>query len=326
MEKSDNLALYKRPEDSFESVFDISPQEVIASMDEAGDDIPNQTPEYQITLPTAGVTRRHIPVNITDPLNPGLRSQITCEVVALTEVPALRRGIHMSRIGNYIAQLTDQSFESIQEYAGALAEAIQKSQYGGPTHTKVHGVYSYLEQVKGKGISQGKMSLENIGIHASVLQTHDHAVQTAGLVVTHLTACPCVQETLKHTGRQDVGKIAMTHSQRCETSISVENLKDVLPTREILEALDRIIFRTRNTLPRDQEALLVYQAHARPQFVEDVIRLVTASCFQLLKSNFPDSSLHVLSRSQESIHDFDIIAELNVSIQKLKEVLEQKTT
>ncbi len=325
MNKNDHIAFYERPADSFEEVFEQTARNVIARMDATGNDIPHQKPQYQIILPSAGVTREQVPVVITDPLNDNSQTRVMCEVIALTEVPALKRGIHMSRIGDCIARLTNQSFESLQEYVIALAEAIQKSQYGGPTHTKVHGVYSYLEKIHGRESGKDKISLEKFGIKASALQNKDHQTQSAGLVITHITACPCVQETLRHASSDDITASSLpllTHSQRCQTSVSVNNIVNTLPIKKLLEALDRIVFRTRSTLPREYEALLVYGAHRRPQFIEDIVRSVIVACCKLFKDQFPNSSLHVSSVSQESIHDFDIIAELEMSIQKLKEALE----
>ena len=294
-------------------------------MDAAGDDIPHQRPQYQIILPNAGVTREQIPIVITDPLNNDLQTRVICEVIALTEVPALKRGIHMSRIGDCMARLTNQSFKSLQEYAIALAEAIQRSQYGGPTHTKVHGVYSYLEKIHGREPGKDKTSLEKLGIKASVLQNKNHKIQSAGLVITHITACPCVQETLRHASSDDIIKSPLpplTHSQRCQTSVSVNDIDDTLPIKKLLETLDKIVFRTQNTLPREYEALLVSGAHRRPQFIEDIVRSVIVECYNLFKDQFPNSSLHVSSTSQESIHDFDIQAELELNIQTLRTLLE----
>ena len=85
-----------------------------------------------------------------------------------------------------------------------------------------------------------------------------------------------------------------------------------MPVHELLRAMDRVIFRTCNTLPRDLELALVYRAHREPQFVEDAARSLAAACRQLRPSSGPDDRIRIESRSLESIHGHDIVVELDV--------------
>ncbi|HVG21076.1 MAG TPA: GTP cyclohydrolase, FolE2/MptA family [Blastocatellia bacterium] len=320
-ENANKMAVYVRPGETFSDVFGSSGREVIASMDNAGDDIAQQNPRHKLTLPSAGVTRNQVPVSIVDPLDGCSRTLVYCDVVALTEVPAHKRGIHMSRMSDCIARLSGGSFQSLQEYASMLAEKIRRGQYGGPTTASVSCVYSYLEQIPGRTPDKDKLSLENIGLKASSQHAQGGERQSAGITLTNITACPCVQQTLKHATLEDVRLLpTLTHSQRCETSFSVENITGSLPVKELLEALDRVLVRTRNTLPREYEALLVHNAHKSPQFMEDVVRQAIMGGYHVLKDLFPESRLRVSSRCMESIHAFDITCELEFDIRNLRDI------
>ncbi|HWP41621.1 MAG TPA: GTP cyclohydrolase, FolE2/MptA family [Blastocatellia bacterium] len=315
------MAIYTRPEPRFEEVFGRSGRETIASMDAAGDDIAYQKPRHKLTLTSAGVSRSNVPVLVTDPFDSSSQTHISCDVTVLTEVPATKRGIHLSRISDAIARLSERTFASLQGYASALAERVRSGQYGGRTSARVSGLYSYYERVPGRTPDKDKLSLESIGLRAGSFHSPGEHAESAGLVFTNITACPCVQQTLKHASPQGVGELpTLTHSQRCETSLNVERIGGGLPVRDLLEAIDRVVVRTRNTLPREYEALLVHRAHQKPQFMEDVVRQVLFCGYEQLKERFPDSSLRVTSRCMESIHAFDITCELEYSIRDLKDI------
>jgi GTP cyclohydrolase IV len=314
------MAIYTRPEPRFEEVFGKSGRDTIASMDASGDDIAYQKPKHKLTLPSAGVSRSHVPVVLNDLFDNNSQTQLSCDVVVLTEVPATKRGIHLSRISDCIARLSERSFSTLQDYASALAEKVMSGQYGGPTTARVSGLYTYHEQVPGRTPDKDKLSLESIGLTASSELARNQSLQSAGLVFTNISACPCVQQTLKHASPQGVGELpTLTHSQRCETSFTVERITGRLAVKGLLEALDSVVVRTRNTLPREYEALLVHRAHKNPQFMEDVVRQVLVCGFEHLKNQFPESSLRVTSRCMESIHAFDVTCELEYSVRDLKD-------
>ena len=315
------MATYLRPEVKFDKVFGRSGLEAIKSMDEAGDDIAQQRPKHHLTLSAAGVSRSQAPVCVIDPIDGVSQARLSCEVEVMTEVPPDKRGIHMSRMSDRIARLSGSCFRDLQEYASTLTEEIRVSQYGGATTTKVKTAYSYIEQIPGRSPDKDKLSLETIGLRATCSRTRHDEAQGAGVELTNITACPCVQQTLRHARPDGVAALpTLTHSQRCETSFFVERITGPLPLKQLLESLDRLIVRTRNTLPREYEALLVHRAHQDPQFMEDVVRQVLAGGYHLLKDLFPESTLRVSSRCMESIHSFDINCEVEFRMRDLRDV------
>lgn len=90
-----------------------------------------------------------------------------------------------------------------------------------------------------------------------------------------------------------------------------------IPIKRLLEAIDQALVRVQNTLPREYELLMVYRSHKKPQFIEDVVREVAVKVGEAIKDDFQQSSIRVFSESMESIHDFDIQAELVESVENL---------
>ncbi len=319
------LPQFNRNWAGFSDVFGVSADQVISSMDDAGDDIPEQEPKYNISLNAVGISRHDIPVQILDPFGSGEVVQVPCSVIAETAVPYYKRGIHMSRIGNLFAQLTEKVFVSLQEYSLNVANLLTDLEYDGSSKVEVKGKLSYLEQVEGWKTEKNKVSLEHIGLTASTYTKQEKGyIQNAGIEVSNITACPCVQSTYRHTLLKSNSELEkrlinplITHSQRCRTKVEILNIDGQLniPIKEILHQVDLGIVRVLNTLPREYELLMVYQAHRYPQFIEDVVREIAVKVSQVTQENFPNSSIRVTSQSMESIHDFDIQALLEDSIQ-----------
>ena len=321
------LPRYERNQPDFSEVFGVSAAEVIQDMDVSGDDIPEQEPKYAFNINSAGVRRDNIPVKLLDPFGSEQVFQVFCSLEASTEVPYFKRGIHMSRIGDIIADSTQNTYESLQQYGLALAELLTKYEYQGSSQVKVQTKFPYLENVKGWKEEKDKVSLEHLGLSASIHTKQGSSYsQSAGITVANITACPCVQSTFKHTLKvagnlvQDsIFSPFITHSQRCRTTIEVLNLPvgKTIPIKRLLEAVDQGIVRVQNTLPREYELLMVYRAHKKPQFIEDVVREVAVRVGHVIKDDYQQSSIRVFSESMESIHDFDIQAELVESVENL---------
>ncbi len=324
---SEYLPRFNRNWAGFSEVFGVSADRVIPSMNNGGDDIPEQEPKYNISLNSVGVSRNNIPVQILDPFGSGKAVQVSCSVVAETALPYYKRGIHMSRIGDIFANLTQKVFDSLQEYSLNVANLLTDLEYGGLSKVEVKGELSYLEQVEGWKPEKNKVSLEHIGLTATTHTKHEkNYIQNAGIEISNITACPCVQSTYRHTLLQSNSELnkhlinpLITHSQRCRTKVEILNIHEQMniPIKEILNQIDLGIVRVQNTLPREYELLMVYQAHMYPQFIEDVVREIAVKVSQVTRENFPNSSIKVTSQSMESIHDFDIQALLEDSIENL---------
>jgi GTP cyclohydrolase FolE2 len=305
----------ERTSDRFEATFGASTADVLSSMAAAGDDLVQRAPAYPIAIGDVGC-RRDLIVRCADPLGGASIVSAVCRVTIGTAVPATRRGVHMSRLGDALARASEATYEDVTALATTLADAIDASQYGGPTRVAIDATFPFVEDVPPEAAGPTKRSLESLRLVARVVTGRRRRIDS-GFRVTHIVACPCVQQTFRHVrlaqGRGDpaVGAPVFTHSQRCETTVVVCGITRRLPLTRVLTELDAVIHRTRATLPRGGELLLVHRAHERPQFVEDAVRDVATAIVRAGVAPF--DKLCVRSRSVESIHDFDLSARATVT-------------
>lgn len=315
--------IYNRSGPRFEDLFQASPDEVVGSMDRAGDNVPEKKPHWPLRLNAAGLVRERIPVRVEDPFHSGATTVVNCRLSVSTHVPHDKRGIHMSRLNHVIAESVIRTCRDLDEYTRQLAEAVNHCQYDGPSEVRVDGWLSYWESVAGRHAGKEKLSLEEIGLSATARLGRGSSQLTSGLSFDHLTACPCVQKMLQHARRPgdataDADRYpAVTHSQRCRSYVSVSNHAGTFPLARLLKEFDKVVFRTQNTLPREHELKLVYLAHEQPQFIEDVVRELVLACHRVLRAEHPDCRVEVSSSSMESIHSFDIHASAAVAIREL---------
>ncbi len=323
-----SLPIHQRHTPEFHGVFERTARETIATMNELGRDVANQRATQPLALQKMGVIRTSVPVGISDPFGGSAPVQLACTVDLSVGVPQDRRGIHVSRIGDVLARLTTRAYSSLVDYATHLAQELETTQHAPEAHVRVEGDLVYLEENQGV---KTKQSLEALGLFASVDRVGGTSTLSQGLAFSHITACPCVQETYRQShseasagflrdvdGRQ---MPFMTHSQRCRTRLSLIGIKAPLDTLALLNRIDKIVVRTRNTMPRELELMTVYQAHARPQFLEDVLRDLTFALSGDLASESPQSRIHIHSVSMESIHDFDLHGEIDFTLDELRRAL-----
>ena len=325
------LSAHQRSRRAFADTFERDHQQTILAMDQAGADIPNQPPKTALKLKRVGVKRSSIPVQIFDPLGGGQIVQLSCGVEASVSLEAQRRGIHVSRIGDLLAKLSGQVFPSLQEYASQLGELLRTGQKSHAAQVTVQGVFTYLEKVSGM---KEKASLEHLELFAAAELDGDHPAFSSGIGFNHLTACPCVQETYRnsflpdkprpHSAGEEQHIPLLTHSQRCRTRVMISGVTETPPLPELLACIDAIVVRSQNTLPRDLELLNVFRAHAAAQFIEDALRDLLLGLYQVVRKRSAEGAISIQSISFESIHDFDLEAEIECSLRELDEIFGPK--
>ena len=285
-------------------------------MDNAGKDIPRQKPANPLQIDSVGVTRTDIPVIIRSPLEGSRLVTIMCIVKASLMLPSSARGIHVSRIGHIFANLAAEEFDSLHHYAMRLQKAISRDQGAVKCEIFVAGVLTYSEQTESL---KRKVSLEHLLIRASVSGSVNEPRVSSGIGFNHITACPCVQETFRHSSDDNLSEGAnkgpmFTHSQRCRTYIDFIGVDAPPSLPKLLEAIDSIVVRSMNTLPRDLELLSVHRAHVNAQFVEDILRDLAVATRKLVEAPTSQATVRVESTSFESIHDFDLHGFIEVPV------------
>lgn len=262
--------------------------------------------------------RHHVPVRIQHPLAADHRVTVQCTIDIGTGLPASHRGIHVSRLGDALARACVRDYTDLTDFAETLCRAVSSRQYGGPTRIAVEGHVSWLEDIGGV---KDKLSLEQLGLFAACHQDGDRIRRTSGIGFSHITSCPCVQQTLRHT-LMGQGIVPQTdaphliHSQRTCTTVrvTVDDAKVAVSTATLLAVADETVILTLSTLPRDQELQIVHRAHTEPQFLEDVLRLLAAGVARALVDVPDDARVQIASKSIESIHPHDLVGHIDCAI------------
>lgn len=325
------LPRHQRTRRSFAGTFERDHEQTIEAMDRGGHDIPNQAPSTPLGLRNIGVKRSAIPVVLRNPLGGKEPVHLSCTVDARVSLAAAKRGIHVSRIGDLLARRSGEVYPSLLDYADSLNADLRAAQKSESAMVAVEGIFTYLEEIS--GVKQ-KQSLEHLQLFAAADFDQDRSTRSCGIGFSHITACPCVQETYRNSfagkgsERARAGKQVplITHTQRCQTRITITRADEFPGLSELLACIDPVVVRNQNTLPREFELLNVHRAHAEPQFLEDVLRDLTRAVHRLVREKAPEGKIRIQSVSLESIHDFDMEGEIEFSVKDLDKILRGKTS
>jgi GTP cyclohydrolase FolE2 len=321
------LPVFQRRSASFEETFGVGVTEVLAAIGEAGADPVANAPRVEIDLQSVGYRRSGIVIQIDDPFGSGQLVPCVATVRVGSGVPAARRGLHLSRLGDALARAVTQPYADLGELARALADTVSRTQYGEETRVDVRGRINFLEPASSPPGPAVKQSLETLHLLARARAggRHGRVRVDAGIRFAHLVACPCVQKVWQYTRAaaagvppiDDPSAPGFTHSQRCVTTVLARGLQKALPIPALLRRIDETIVRTMSTLPRGSELATVYRAHRSPQFIEDALREALWAFARVLDGQ-PFTHLDGRSTSAESIHDFDLSASATLTAEQAR--------
>ncbi|MDA8054248.1 MAG: GTP cyclohydrolase, FolE2/MptA family, partial [Thermoplasmatales archaeon] len=145
-----------------------------------------------------------------------------------------------------------------------------------------------------------------------------------GVTATGITVCPSAMKTVSALmNRKEDSPPYISHNQRNDVSILMEvpDGWDVEVNELIDIAEQSMSAPTYELLKREEEGLLVLQAHKNPKFVEDAVR----DAMKLIVKDFakmPDHvSVKVTSESYETIHKHNAYAEKSGTLGDLRKEL-----
>jgi GTP cyclohydrolase-4 len=217
------------------------------------------------------------------------------------DVPAEKKGIHMSRLIESVTEAMSEAVEeevlkthtSLEELGKCVIERLE----GKHPHRRAEVWIKTHLIIPRKTPASGKTSYEPYDVEVGVIKNEDDSFEKVLRVkVVGNTVCP-------HAMANNNGK---THIQRAvgelevrapfEEEIALEDMIDVVessfshPTYTLLKTID--------------ENAVVQGMFANPKFVEDVAREIFAKA----KGRF-NGKIHVRVVSNEGIHKHDVIAE-----------------
>jgi GTP cyclohydrolase-4 len=85
--------------------------------------------------------------------------------------------------------------------------------------------------------------------------------------------------------------------------------------RDIIELIHVRTNQVYGILKRPDELEVVFKAHQNPAFVEDIVRDIAETAYKFFKDKVPsDTKLVVRATSEESIHQHNAVAEVEMTL------------
>ncbi|MBW2466101.1 MAG: GTP cyclohydrolase I FolE2, partial [Deltaproteobacteria bacterium] len=150
-------------------------------------DVPEESPSFPIPLQKVGISNKTVWVSLVD--NRGGHIPFTARI--FVDLPADRRGIHMSRIEQVITALHEKEFSSLPEYGKLLAAHVLEKQRAEKVYLELTGQMPLIQ----KAVVSKLSSIDSIEVSFSIeldkSRTGTSENVRVGVGVYHLTACPC---------------------------------------------------------------------------------------------------------------------------------------
>ena len=287
----------------------------------------------QLSLGKVGITGIRKPLVIQ---RPERTHTLSAGFEVYVDLPALRKGSDLSRNAQVLAEVVDETVHrparSLESACLAIArELLPRHPYAREAEVRVEAEY-----FRPRGIREDRVSLENFTLLAAAWARRRPSwveVQKAiGAEAVGMTACPCAMETCRARleaefpllrDAQFAAMPIITHNQRNRSRLllTLEEEAEV-EADELLDILEGAQSSpTYAILKRGDEGQVVLDAHRRPRFVEDVVR----AALSLLAERFPQlpdtTGVEVATRSEESIHKYDVRAEHRSTLGALRREL-----
>jgi GTP cyclohydrolase-4 len=111
-----------------------------------------------------------------------------------------------------------------------------------------------------------------------------------------------------------------SHNQRGYASIFIDLPPRMdVDVRNLAEIVHAKLNQVYSVLKREDELEVVYKAHLNPTFVEDACREVAKGVYEFLREKMrPESIVRIRVVSEESIHQHDAFAQIEMSFEQLK--------
>ncbi|NJE53738.1 GTP cyclohydrolase IV [Thermococcus sp. 21S9] len=217
------------------------------------------------------------------------------------DVPAEKKGIHMSRLVESITEAMSEAVEEeVREAHSSLEElgrAVIRRLEGKHPHRRAEVWIKTHLIIPRETPASGKTSYEPYDVEVGVIKNEDGTFEKVLRVrVIGNTACP-------HAMANNNGK---THIQRAIGELEVRTAFDEeIALEDMIDVVESSFSHPTYTLLKTVDENAVVQGmFANPKFVEDVAREIFVKAREKFRGK-----LHVKVISNESIHKHDVIAE-----------------
>ncbi len=286
----------------------------------------------RLGLREVGVSGVRKPLSVR---RPGGAVTLHAEFSVHVDLPASRKGSDLSRNAEILAEIVDATalrpVASLEEACRAIArELLLRHSYAHRTR-----VDARADHFLPRGVTPGRRSFEDFLLlaDARAQREEDGSLSaesySVGAEALGMTACPCAMETARARLEEEFPLLKdpslaslpiVSHNQRNRTTLLFGFTEPAeVEAEEIVAAIEEAQSSpTYAILKRGDEAGVVLAAHRNPKFVEDVLRDLLTSVPRKFPS-LPDSTIvRATTRSEESIHKYDVTASHEASFRELR--------
>ncbi|WP_461866843.1 GTP cyclohydrolase IV [Thermococcus sp.] len=216
------------------------------------------------------------------------------------DVPAEKKGIHMSRLVESITETMSEAVEEEVRRAHTsleeLGRCIIKHLEGKHPHKRAEVWIKTTLILERETPASGRVTYEPYDVEVGVIKEGNSFEKVLRVKVIGNTACP-------HAMANNNGK---THIQRAVGELEVRTtFEERIALEDMIEVVESSFSHPTYTLLKTvDENAVVKGMYRNPKFVEDVAREIIHKAKRSFKGKF-----HVKVISHESIHKHDVIAE-----------------
>ena len=238
------------------------------------------------------------------------------------DLPATQKGSHMSRNLELVSEIIDANLKKpvsdLESFCGKTAKLLlERHEYA--TFAEVKAEADYFMDVI---YPTGKKGSEPFKLVAEArVKSSGEIKKLIGVKVVGMTACPCAMELVRKLEPRYKSCPIPTHNQRNIGTLLIEVPSDIgsIDADDLITIVEQSFSSpTYSILKRKEEGELVLDAHAKPKFVEDVVRDMLSAILKKY-GNLPDDVVVIArSESEESIHKHNAFAERVTTLGELK--------
>ncbi|MHC1570318.1 MAG: GTP cyclohydrolase MptA [Methermicoccaceae archaeon] len=258
------------------------------------------------------------------------------------DLPSSLKGANLSRNSEVINEVLEEAVNSpvyeIEDLCNAVAsKLLERHEYASRAEVRMVSEYN-VRRTSPATKTESQEMVEIFAEAVAMRSPKEHNTRMVGAEVVGMTACPCAQgimgdmavHELKRLGIPDekisefLKKMPMpTHNQRGRGRITVRvHNNETVPLIKIIHIIEESMSsRVYETLKRDDEAVVVYDAHKNPKFVEDCVRTMAQKLLEQFPNLSDDALVSLTQINEESIHNHNAFAERVATMGELRNEL-----